>query len=149
MLKKILLSLFLSIIVASCTHYPQTPQANQPYLDAEKMIRTLPQEQYRILSDQSIYIGPLKNGQATGFGKIIMPDGSVYQGEIQNGKADGLGKSTMSTREIYQGKHKQGHFEGYGRLILSDGSIFIGTFRADKAYRGEIHFPDGGVAELK
>lgn len=142
-MKKQLLPLLLSLILIACTHAPDTIRIDQPYLDAQKQIQSLSTDQYQILPDQSIYIGELKSGEATGYGKIIMPDGSHYQGAVKKGLAHGFGRSEMSSGEIYEGEHKNGIFEGRGRLILSDGSVFIGTFKNHKVDRGEILFPDG------
>lgn len=157
MLKKLILSLLFSTILASCAHYPQTSPANQPYLDAKKRVQSLAPNEYLILEDQTIFfpidqplnihIDNARNLNAKG--TLISPDGSIYHGTVLQGKATGFGKSYKSTGEYYEGEHHEGKFNGEGRLRLSDGSLFIGTFKNDKAYRGEIHFVDGTIAELK
>ena len=145
--------ILLPIILTACAS-TTLPAKNQPYLDAEKEITTLSPDQYLRLSDQTIYIGEVRADQqhyqaATGFGKLISPDGSIYQGYVKNGKAHGFGKSSMITGEIYKGEHQQGIFEGRGKLTLSDQSFFIGEFKNNKVYRGEMHFIDGKVATLQ
>ncbi len=145
-MKKLLLPILFSFVLAACAHNPQTPRPNQPYLDAEKTIQSLPQDQFLVLNDGTIYIGEIQNNNANGFGKLISKDGSVYQGEVKNGQANGFGKSEMSTGESYEGEHQQGNFEGRGRLILSNGSAFIGTFKNNKAHRGQMFYTDGSTA---
>lgn len=144
-----LLSLLFPLILTACASVTSMPVQNQPYLDAKKTIEALPANQYQRLDDQSIYIGELTKGEATGFGKLIYPDGSMYQGYVKNGKANGFGKSIMISGEIYEGEHRQGIFEGRGKLTLSDQSFFIGTFKNHKVHRGDMHFTDGKIATLK
>lgn len=144
---KLLLLLF-PLILTACASMSGIPAKNQPYLDAEKSLVTLSSDQYQRLADQTIYIGEIQNGVATGFGKLISPDGSLYQGHVKNGKADGFGKSTMITGEVYEGEHLQGIFEGRGKLTLSDQSYFIGHFKNHKVYRGEMHFTDNQIRRV-
>lgn len=147
--KLLALTIILPLVLTACAAMAPLPAENQPYLDAEKEVATLTSNQYLRLQDQSIYIGEITQGKATGFGKLISPDGSIYQGSVKNGKPDGIGKSTMITGEAYEGEHKEGIFEGKGILTLSDHSFFVGYFKNHKAYRGEMHFTDGKIAELK
>ena len=144
---KIPFLLILTLLLTACaTKNISAP--NQPYLDTQKRIEKLNNDQYRYLEDQTIYIGEFNQGIPSGFGELISPDGSRYQGSIKNSKAHGFGKSTMITGEIYEGEHLQGLFEGKGKLTLSDGSYFIGTFKNHKVYRGEMHFTNGKIRRL-
>lgn len=145
---KVISTIVITLFITACAA-TNLPASNQPYLDAQKRLETLNAEQFRYLNDQTIYIGEFKQGIPSGFGELISPDGSRYQGSIQNSKAHGFGKSMMITGEIYEGEHQQGIFEGKGKLSLSDGSYFTGIFKNHKAYRGEMHFTDGKIAELK
>lgn len=144
---------FLIVTLSACATLSHTPQPNQVYLDAQKKIRSLPADEYQILNDQTIYLGPFSHKEIFSHeptqGILISPDGSFYQGEIRLGKADGFGKSHLYSGEQYEGRHQLGQFEGDGRLLFSDGSLFIGAFKNNKAYRGKMYFADGNVADFK
>ena len=144
-----MVSLLCLSILSACASTQPTMLSNQPYLDAQTKIQSLPSSAYSVLDDGTIYLPEPQSPRSQKTGTLITPDGSLYHGEVLHGKAEGFGKSHISTGEIYEGEHKQGYFEGRGNLILSDGSVFKGIFRNNKAYQGDMYFSDGTIAKLK
>ncbi|KAL3854212.1 hypothetical protein ACJMK2_013489, partial [Sinanodonta woodiana] len=94
-------------------------------------------------SDGRCYAGKFKNGQQTGYGKLIQPIGDkfedVLEGTWKNGKLHGFGKIRYGNGDLYEGYFKEGRKWGHGtyrkgRKITSASFIYIGEWIADKKH---------------
>ena len=47
------------------------------------------------------YIGSLKNGKKSGFGKIIYASGDIFEGDFKDDKKNGLWKTYSSNEVLY------------------------------------------------
>jgi hypothetical protein len=105
--------------------------------DAKKIHQTV------TFSNQSIYIGPLKNNLQDGFGFNVFPDKSHYLGEWKNGKSNGQGKFTTNDGSIYSGDWQDSKLQGQGTCIKKNGASYEGQWLDHTPNgKGVERFPD-------
>jgi hypothetical protein len=117
----------------------------------EKYLKYSIDDTVNILSDESGYVGELKDGLANGHGTKIYADGSKYVGGYKDGVRNGLGTSIdadgtkftgvfkdcirahgiveYANGEKYDGNFEDDMFNGYGTFTLVDGSAYAGEFK--------------------
>ena len=48
-----------------------------------------------------VFVGELKNGQKSGYGKEVWKNGQVYSGSFENGLKNGFGRFKFSARSSF------------------------------------------------
>lgn len=104
--------------------------------------------------DGSVYVGHVKNGVASGQGKITYLNGDTYEGEWKNGKKNGEGINTTSIY-IYKGLYVNDKKEGAGKLIYknvlfdvdsSEIDYYDGEWKNDYYEgKGDLHYANGNI----
>ena len=80
-------------------------------------------------SDNSTYVGEIRNGVLHGNGTRSWVDGSVYTGNWFNGQRHGQGTMLYPTGEEYIGQWKSDTKTGRGTMFRKNGSIFIADWK--------------------
>lgn len=93
------------------------------------------------------YVGDVKNGQLTGYGKLYENDKLKYVGNWDNGKFNGKGKVYL-LEATYEGNFVNGIFEGYGKLYFPDGKIVYEGMFSNNEYSGygTLYDNDGSIS---
>ena len=92
------------------------------------------------------YIGPYKNNQKNGKGKLIVTEQFTYEGNFKDDLFDGYGEYTCKIY-TYKGTFLQGKKSGKGtELNLINKIEYKGDFNEDKKNgKGEEKYPDGTI----
>ena len=92
------------------------------------------------------YIGPYKNNQKNGKGKLIVTEQFTYEGNFKDDLFDGYGEYTCK-QYTYKGTFLQGKKSGKGTEINLINKIeYKGDFNEDKKNgKGEEKYPDGTI----
>ena len=92
------------------------------------------------------YIGPYKNNQKNGKGKLIVTEQFTYEGNFKDDLFDGYGEYTCK-QYTYKGTFLQGKKNGKGTEVNLINKIeYKGDFSEDKKNgKGEEKYPDGTI----
>ena len=92
------------------------------------------------------YIGPYKNNQKNGKGKLIVTEQFTYEGNFKDDLFDGYGEYTCK-QYTYKGTFLQGKKSGKGTEVNLINKIeYKGDFSEDKKNgKGEEKYPDGTI----
>jgi hypothetical protein len=72
------------------------------------------------------YIGEFKEGECSGFGKLIEKDVEIYEGSFKNNMKHGNGRQEDLTSGLqYEGSWKENKKHGPGKVINSDKNQII------------------------
>lgn len=76
-----------------------------------------------------VYIGQIKNFDASGEGMLTTSDGTKYVGGFLNGDPSGHGRVTYANGDKYIGQFVNGQYNGQGTLTYANGVVKTGFFR--------------------
>ena len=101
------------------------------------------------------YTGYLKNGEATGYGKITYiekgkssvsgyADGDTYTGQFLKNRKHGKGIMKFANGDEYSGMFADNNFNGQGTLKFATGEKYTGEWKNSRCHgRGTLVFTDG------
>jgi len=78
----------------------------------------------RILFDNGVYEGQIKNNRRSGQGRYSWNDGNCYDGEWNDDQKHGKGKFTWSNGDEYEGQYEDDQRSGYGVKKYANGDIY-------------------------
>ena len=82
----------------------------------------------RIITEENIYIGYIKDNLYNGKGKILDYLGNIYEGYFSSGLKNGEGKYKYLDGCSYEGNYKNNEMNGYGIIKWNNGIFYKGEF---------------------
>ncbi len=79
-----------------------------------------------------VYLGPVKEGKASGTGIGIWLDGGMYEGQWEDNHRHGKGRFEWTDGEVYEGTYENGKRSGEGTYIWTSGQKYVGEWKDDK-----------------
>ena len=172
-MKKVLLTLFLSLVVVISYGAP-TYTLNEQWVNAGDGVKLLdpyysdgvsfkwegPSKggkahgtgtaiKYKNGEYESTYVGEYKNGIREGKGTFNHKDGSVKKGTFVNGQLVGHGTMESDNGDSYEGEFINYRIHGNGKARWGNGSTFEGFWVSDSPYTGMYTNYDGSVLYIE
>lgn len=97
-----------------------------------------------IIDGKKIYEGEFSNNFFHGDGKIYQKNKILYDGQFQNGKYHGQGIKYFNGKKIYEGDFENNKFHGYGIYYIKDRVFYEGYFENDEYTEDGIFYDDKG-----
>ena len=79
-------------------------------------------------SNNSKYLGEIRNNKKHGIGLFIWPDDSRYEGEFYEDRMEGWGLIHFFDGKIFQGQILNGLPHGYGEFIWTNNNRYFGSY---------------------
>lgn len=112
---------------------------SEKYHDFSGKARVLAKEK-----GDTVYLGEMQNGSASGIGEVFEKGKLVYKGEFKDNLYNGEGTLYQNGVALYEGQFVNNSFSGEGQLFYDNGKVkFAGIFADNIFLSGSEYYSNG------